>query len=208
MSGWVILFGLAAVTLGGLVLFARPKRGALELLGAALMLGIAGYAWQGNPALIGRPTPPRANHPASDTLFADERKIWLGTVGPEVQMLDAADNLIKSNDPDYAIAVLRSGIQRAPDSMILWLGLANALVTYADGVVTPPARYAFEHAAMLAPHNPAPAYFMALDYAQNGDLDTAEKMWRQILATSPADAPWRPLIAQKLMVLARVRAGG
>jgi tetratricopeptide (TPR) repeat protein len=208
MSGWIILFVLAAVTLGGLILVVRPKRGALELLGAALMLGVAGYAWQGSPALIGKPTPPRANHPASDTLFADERKIWLGTVGPEIEVLDAADYRIKANDPDYAIAILRSGIKTAPDSMILWLGLANALVTYADGVVTPPARYAFEHASMLAPKNPAPAYFMALDYAQIGDLDTAEKIWRQILATSPADAPWRPLVNQKLAVLARVRAGG
>jgi cytochrome c-type biogenesis protein CcmH/NrfG len=92
--------------------------------------------------------------------------------------------------------------------MILWLGLANALVTYADGVVTPPARYAFEHASTLAPGNPAPAYFMALNYAQMGDLDTAEKIWRSILATSPKDAPWRPIIDQKLAVLARVRAGG
>jgi tetratricopeptide (TPR) repeat protein len=208
MSGWLILFLLAAVTLGLLILVVRPKRGALELLAAALMVGIAGYAWQGSPALPGKPTAPRANRPAADTLFADERRIWLGTVGPEVALLDAADNLIKSNDPDYAIAVLRGGINRAPDSMILWLGLANALVTYADGTVTPAARYAFEHASTLAPGNPAPAYFMALDYAQMGDLDTAEKVWRAILATSPADAPWRPIIDEKLAVLARVRTGG
>jgi cytochrome c-type biogenesis protein CcmH len=206
MSGWVILALLAAVTLGLLILIVRPRRGAMELLAAALMVGVAGYAWQGSPALPGKPTPPRANHKPSDTLFAAERRIWLGTVGPEVQVLDAADNLIKSNDSSYAIAVLRGGIQRAPDSMILWLGLANALVTYADGSVTPAARYAFEHASKLAPGNPAPAYFMALDYAQMGDLDTAERVWRAVLATSPADAPWRPIIDEKLMILARVRA--
>lgn len=206
--GWLILLLLALATFVALLVIVRPKRGAIELLGAALMLGVAGYAWQGRPALPGKPTAPRANHPASDTLFADERRVWLGTVGPEIQLLDAADNLIKSNDPDYAIGILRGAIARAPDSMILWLGLANALVTYADGTVTPAARYAFEHASTLAPGNPAPAYFLALDYAQMGDLDTAEKIWRSILATSPADAPWRPLIEQKLAVLARVRSGG
>jgi tetratricopeptide (TPR) repeat protein len=206
--GWLALFLLAGVTLLALILVVRPKRGAIELLAAALMLGVAGYAWQGSPSLPGKPTPPRAGHPAADTLFADERGTWLGTVGPEVQVLDAADNLIKANDPGYAIAIVRGAIQRAPDSMILWLGLANALVTYADGVVTPPARYAFEHASALAPRNPAPAYFMALNYAQMGDLDTAEKIWRSILSTSPADAPWRPIINEKLTVLARVRAGG
>ena len=204
--GWLILFLLAAVTLLALILIARPKRGAIELLAAALVLGVAGYAWQGNPSLPGKPTPPRANHPAADTLFAEERKTWLGSVGPEVQVLDAADNLIKANDPAYAIAILRGAIQRAPDSMILWLGLANALVTYADGTVTPAARYAFEHASSLAPGNPAPAYFLALDYAQMGDLDTAEAIWRSILATSPADAPWRPIIDQRLQTVARLRA--
>lgn len=206
--GWLMLLLLAAATMLALVLIARPKRGAVELLAAALILGVAGYAWQGSPGLPGKPTPPRAGHPAADTLFAEERGTWLGTVGPEIQVLDAADNLIKANDPDYAIGIVRGAIARAPDSMILWLGLANALVTYADGTVTPPARYAFEHASGLAPGNPAPAYFMALDYAQMGDLDTAEKIWRSILATSPADAPWRPIVTEKLAVLARVRAGG
>lgn len=208
MSGWLILFALAALTLLAVVLVARPKRGAIELLAAALLLGIAGYAWQGTPALPGKPTAPRANHPASDTLFADERRVWLGRVGPENELLDAADTFIKNGDPDYAIGVLRGGINRAPDSMILWLGLGNALVTYADGSVTPAARFAFERASTLAPKHPAPAYFLALDYAQMGDLDSAEKIWRALLATSPADAPWRPLIAEKLAVLARVRAGG
>jgi Flp pilus assembly protein TadD len=206
--GWAIMFLLAAATMLVLLFVVRPKRGAIELLAAALMLGIAGYAWQGSPSLPGKPTAPRANRPATDTLFAAERGIWLGTVGPEVQALDAADNMIRTNSPGYAVAILRASINRAPDSMILWLGLGNALVTYADGVVTPAARYAFEHASSLAPGNPAPAYFLALDYAQMGDLDTAEKMWRAILATSPADAPWRPIIDQKLAVLAQVRARG
>ena len=205
---WFILFALVVLVLVGLAVAARPRRGAIELLAAALVLGVAGYAWQGNPRLPGKPTAPRANHPAADTLFANERRIWLGAVGPEVQLLDAADNLIKSDDPAYAVGILRGGINRAPNSMILWLGLANALVTYADGSVTPAARYAFEHASTLAPGNPAPAYFLALDYAQMGELDTAEKIWRTILATSPADAPWRPIVEQKLAVLAQVRAVG
>lgn len=208
MSGWIILFAIAAATLLALIAFSRPKRGAIELLGAALLLGIAGYAWQGSPALPGKPTPPRANHPASDAVFAGERRVWLGTVGPENDLLEAADNFIKRGDPAYAVGILRGGINRAPDSMILWIGLGNALFTYADGSVTPAVRYAFERASVLAPKHPAPAYFLALDYAQMGDLDSAEKIWRGLLAGSPADAPWRPLIEEKLVILARIRATG
>lgn len=206
--GWLMLLLLGGATLAVLILVARPTRGAIGLLCATLLIAVAGYAWQGRPALPGKPTPPRANHPASDTLFAQERTIWLEQVGPEAQLLDAADSFIRNGDPDYAIAILRGGISRAPDSMMLWLGLGNALVTYADGMVTPAAQYAFEHASALAPRHPAPGYFLGLAYAQMGDLDSAERLWRGVLANSPADAPWRPLVEQRLALLAKIRAAG
>ncbi|UAK26349.1 tetratricopeptide repeat protein [Sphingomonas nostoxanthinifaciens] len=205
---WALVFLLAAGTLAGLLFVARPGRGGLELVAAALLLAMAGYAWQGSPALPGRPTPPRANHPTSDVLFAAERRAWLDRVGPDGQALDAADGLIGHGDAAYAIAVLRAGLAHAPQNMTLWIGLGNALVAYADGSVTPPARYAFDRAAAIAPRHPAPAYLLGLEYAQSGDLDAAEAQWRALLARSPADAPWRPLVAQKLAILARIRAAG
>lgn len=206
--GWVVALALAAAMLAGLIALARPRRGAIGLVAAMLLLGVAGYAWQGSPRLAGRPTPPRASHPANDDVFAAERGAWFGTVGPDAQLLDSADALIRNGDPGYAIGVLRAGIARAPGDMILWTGLGNALVTYADGAVTPAARYAFMRASALGRDNPAPAYFLALALAQSGDLDAAEKIWRAILAHAPADAPWRARVAEKLILLAAVRAGG
>ena len=203
---WLILFALGAITLVGLSFFARPGRGAIELVAAILLLGFAGYAWQGNPGLAGKPTKPRANHDKPDAIFAEERMLWLPRVGPEAQMLDTADSLIRNGDAPYAVGILRGAVGRTPDSMPLWLGLANALTVHADGMVTPPARYAFTHAAELAPKHPAPAYFMGLAYAKMGDLETAERAWRGILAMSPGDAPYRPLIEERLKLLARIRA--
>lgn len=208
MTGWLILIGIAAVTLAAILLVARPGRGAIQVVAAGLALGCAGYAWQGHPGQAGKPTPPRASQPPGDTLFAQERTIWLERVGPEAQQLDAADAFIRNGDVAYAVGILRGAVARVPDSMSLWLGLANALVTYADGSVTPPARYAFQRAASLAPRHPAPGYFMALAYAQSGDFDTAERIWRAQLAAAPADAPWRLLVQQKLSVLERFRAAG
>ena len=208
MSGWLILGVLAVLTFGGLMLVARPARGAVELLAAVMLLAVAGYAWQGNPSLVGKPTPPRANHPAEDSLFASERGAWMDRMGGDAQVLDTADALFRNGDPAYAVGIVRGAVGRKPDSMMLWLGLGNALVTYADGAVTPPGRYAFERAGGIAPNDPAPAYFLALAYAQSGDLDTAERIWRNQLARAPADAPWRGRVTEKLILLDRARSGG
>src|SRR3546814_14677747 len=51
LMGWVVILIFAALIMLGLWRFAKMPRGALELLGAALLLGIAGYAWQGSPTL-------------------------------------------------------------------------------------------------------------------------------------------------------------
>jgi cytochrome c-type biogenesis protein CcmH/NrfG len=75
-------------------------------------------------------------------------------------------------------------------------------------MVTPAAQYAFDHAAALAPKHPAPGYFLGLAYAQEGDLNTAERLWRGVLSNSPADAPWRPLVEERLGVIAKIRAAG
>lgn len=52
---WISVFLLCAATFGGLWWSGRFSRTALELLGAALMLAVAGYAWQGTPNQPGFP---------------------------------------------------------------------------------------------------------------------------------------------------------
>ena len=206
MTGWLVFLLLAGATALGLRFAVRWGRVPIVLVAAALLVAGAGYAWQGHPGLAGRPTGPRADEAAIDSGFTAERKLWIEQVGANAQTLDAADALILRGDSDYAIGIVRGALAHAPRSSVLWMGLGNALVRYADGMVTPPARDAFDRAAALAPGNPAPTYFLAFAYAQSGDLDTAEGLWRGLLASAPPDAPWRIRVAGKLMVLSRMRA--
>lgn len=205
MNGWLILAGLALAAGGGLWLALRPKRAVGELIAAALLVALAGYAWQGSPGYSGHPTGPRDNRTAPLNLFADERGRWLEQVGVDAQALDAADGLIRNGDPEYAAGILRAAIAQRPKNAVLWIGLGNAIAQYADGMVTPPARYAFTHAAQLAPESPAPAYFLGLALAQSGDLDGAERAWRGLIASAPADAPWRGWVTEKLAAIERAR---
>lgn len=206
MNGWVILALLAALLGGGLWLVIHPGRAVGELIAAAVLLALAGYAWQGSPLVSGRPTSAHDNRPAPSNLFADERGKWLEQVGADAQALDASDGLIRSGDPAYAVGILRTAIDHRPRSATLWIGLGNAITQYADGLVTPPARYAFQRASQLAPQSPAPGYFLGLSLAQSGDLDGAEQVWRGLLASAQPGAGWRQEVEQKLAAIERARS--
>ena len=53
--GWLLAIGLAGLTFLGLVLSRRCSRMALELAGAAVLIALAGYSWQGSPGMAGQP---------------------------------------------------------------------------------------------------------------------------------------------------------
>lgn len=204
MTGWLLSILLAGATALGLVAAARPGRGPLLLIGAVLLAGLAGFSWQAGPDLPGQPAAGRP-HAGRETLFAQERKVWLETVGGDAAQLDGADAFIRNGDPAYAVGLLRAYLVREPGSMVLWLGLANALQAQAGGLLTPPARYALQKAAEAAPEHPAPAYFLGLAQLQMGDLESADATWRTLLKQAPAGAPWTARLSARIQLIERLR---
>ena len=57
--GWIWLLVFAVATGLGLWRIGKLDRGGLELVGAALCLALAGYAWQGSPSAIPPDSSPR-----------------------------------------------------------------------------------------------------------------------------------------------------
>jgi cytochrome c-type biogenesis protein CcmH len=53
--GWLYAFVLGAATFGGLYFSKRCSLMALELAGAAILVALAGYGWQGSPDTAGHP---------------------------------------------------------------------------------------------------------------------------------------------------------
>ena len=206
--GWAVIIVLAAATLLGLWRWAKPDRGALQFLGAALLLALAGYAWQGRPGLEGRPKPPPERQEMPESDFAATRESMLGRFDRAASWLTIAESYQRRGNTESAAKLLRSAIRQDPDNPDLWVGYGNALVIHADGLMTPAAQLAFQRAARLAPEHPAPRFFYGLALAQGGDYDQAERIWQDILATAPADASWRSMIQERLQMLRQARAMG
>ncbi len=203
--GWGIVTSLALVAFGLLWRFGALTRSALELTFAAMLLGIAGYSWQGSPDAPGTSVAPRGLASTSDSENVASRKAMMGQFGSEAQWLDFADTMTRMGETQGAVLAMRSGIRDNPKSANLWVGLGNALVAHGGGLVSPAAKFAFRHAAILSPGHPAPPFFLGIALAQQGRTDDAAQMWIGLLNRSTKDAPWRADVERRLAAIGYVK---
>lgn len=189
--GWLIALGLVVAVAGALWRWGRLPRAALEAVGAALLLGLAGYALQGSPEQPGNPVKAAQAEVAVDESDIALRDKMGGGFGTARAYLVAADGAMRTGIPGAAVAYIRSGLQKFPNDPDLWLGLGNALIVHNGGQISPAATFAFQKAADIAPQHPGPPFFMGLALAQNGKFAEARAVWTELLQRSPADAAWR-----------------
>jgi cytochrome c-type biogenesis protein CcmH len=87
-------------------------------------------------------------------------------------------------------------------------GLAEILITQAQGYVSPEAEQELVRALQIDPSNGLARYYGGLMFSQGGRFDRAMALWGPLLEESPADAPWvGPLRAQieEVAALAGIR---
>ena len=104
---------------------------------------------------------------------------------------------------DDAIRAYRNAINFGGDKAGLRADLGEMLAATAGGVVTAEAKTEFERAHALDAEEPKANYFLGLAAEQDGRKADAVTIWRAMLATAPAEAPWRPLVQSSL-----TRVGG
>ena len=206
--GWAILLGLAAATLGGLWFFGVRDKGALQFLGSALCLALAGYAFQGHPGFRGSPKAPPAHLQLPDSDFAKTREDMLGRFDRASSWLTISESYARRGDTWSAAEIIRSGLRDSPNDPDLWAGLGSALVAHSNGMMNPAAEQAFRRAEQLAPGHPAPRFYYGLALAQGGQFAEAERIWRQLLAEAPPDADYRQTIEQQLASIRQAQGLG
>lgn len=205
--GWLTLFLLGGLAMSALVLLGL-RRPLWSLAGAALMLGATGYALQGRPTLPGQPARPEASATPIDPALIDLRDRMLGRpqFSSDGAYLVAADAMTRIGEPRAAVQAILGGIKHVPRSLMLWVGLGEALERHDGGRLSPPALFAFQQARRIAPDHPAPYFFLGLAYVRAGDFAAARPLWARALALSPVQASYHDDIALRLALLDRLQA--
>lgn len=201
---WLLALGAGAMAMLVALRLARPL---WPLLGAALMLGATGYALQGSPMQRGRPAVTRVAAEPDDPAITELRDDMLGRYSLDAAYLIAADAMTRAGEKRAAVRVLLGGINKVPRSLALWTALGTAYAAH-DGTVSPPALFAFQQAARLAPEHPAPPFFLGLAYVRANEYARARPLWARAVALSPEGTSYRRQIALRLALLDRLLAEG
>jgi cytochrome c-type biogenesis protein CcmH len=199
---WLCLLALLTLALLWLLKLRGPI---LTLAAAAVAFGCAGYALQGSPELKGTPRA-SAERPAPMPLTG-ARQALMGQFDSSDAWLNMADALASRGNTEDAVNLLRAQVARRPRDYKLWVGLGNALADHSH-TLSPAARFAYRRAAELALGYPAPPFFLGLAEARSGNPEEAERLWRGILANAPANASWRPMIEDGLLLMTGGAAAG
>src|SRR5206468_13129852 len=150
MMGWILLFALAALSLGVLWLLG-VRGGFVTASAAALLLGGAGYALQGRPDL---PSAPAQERGARDVFpLTEARHAFYGYFTPAETWLRMSEALAQDGKSEDAVGVLQNAVKRYPGDPQLWIGLGNAVVDHGRGI-TPPAELAYKRAEQMSPGYP------------------------------------------------------
>ena len=205
--GWVIALLLVILTTAGLVLFGRLPRTLLELVGATLLLGLAGYAWQGRPNLPGSPRDVAQTAPRFDEDKAKLRDAFGGRYGKAAPWITMSDGFARQGRTQDAANVLVSGLRAEPRSADLWVAMGNALIAHSGGVVSPAAQHSFGQAMALAPQSSSAPYFYGLALAQSGQYAEARKVWDDLAARVTAGTPLHEMLRADLAQLDRILSG-
>ena len=195
---WVFVILLGLTVFAGLVWLLKLPRAGWELTGAALLVGVAGYALQGSPAQPGAPKVPVETAATAGAEVIKQRQAMGAAFGSGQQWLIIADGLARRGQYGSAAQVLRTAVRQNPRDPDLWVALGNALVGHSAGLISPAAQFAFQRAATIAPAHPGPPFFMGLALAQSGRLAEARAIWARLLEQAPKEASYRADLESRL----------
>jgi cytochrome c-type biogenesis protein CcmH len=189
-----------------------PRRAApnLAFIAAALapLIAILLYVQVGSPGLPGQPLATRLADAASDGARRDQELI----AQLEARLRETPDDLrgwqllarsyTTLGRTQDAVRAWREVRRLAPNNPEFAGALGEALVQAADGTVTPEARTLFDAATRQDANDPRARFYIGLAQAQAGESRAAVQTWTDLVAISPADAPWVPTVRAQIARLA------
>ncbi|GER00965.1 cytochrome c-type biogenesis protein CycH [Iodidimonas gelatinilytica] len=110
----------------------------------------------------------------------------------------------RADQPQRAVRAYTQAVRLAPDDAELQARLGEALISVAEGRITPAADLAFARALNRDPQNATAHYYVGLGLLQNDRPREALARWSDLLANSPDDAPWRADLSARVARLEAV----
>lgn len=201
MIGWVMLGGIAVIALLVLAVTRYPIR-LWAVPATAIMLGAAGYTWQGSPGLPGHPVRPDAQKAEVDQGLIDLRDQMFGKYGTFAwSYANLADGMARTGNPELAVAVWQGAVRKVPEDVALWTGFGLALAEHDGNQISPAAQLAFDKALALSPSHPGPPFFYGLALIRANRFAEAKPWWEKAVALTPETAPYHRELAMRLLAL-------
>ncbi|AKQ42084.1 hypothetical protein CP97_08720 [Aurantiacibacter atlanticus] len=196
---WLAAIVLAIIAFAIAAFAFRLPRALWTSLAAALLFGLAGYAFQASPQV---PSAPKSASLARDRADFDipslRREFVAEHERSRSSLLFQADAMMRRGRFVEASQFLAGITHENPADFEAWLALGNALAEHADGALTEPALYAYRQAAMLSPGHPGPGYFIGVSYIRQGQYVRTRDIWAQTLEAAPLDTAGRGALAERL----------
>ena len=205
MSGWIAL-ALAGLATGAALVAMRLARPLWAAAAAALVLGAAGYAWLGRPALPPSLAAPVRTAGNVDPDMSALRLAMFGKFTYAEPLFIASDGLIRAGAPRSAVTLLLGSIRAQRENAALWTALGQAYAVADDDTVSPASRFAFARAMQLWPDHPGPPFFAGLSYLRAGEFTKARALWAGALVRTTPGSRVRTEVAERLVLLDQLLA--
>lgn len=198
MSGLIIAALIALIAAGGMLLAIPTRRQFWPPVAAAVVLGLAGYAWQGQPQLSAAPAKQMPSELKAADALLSMRASMDASYGVGQQWLVLADSYARDGNYKFAAAYINAGLRKYPNDGDMWAGLGVVLMLSGDGKMSPPAEMAFANARKFRPTNRAPDYFAGLEDLFDGRPLETVKTWQGLVDNAPDKAIWKPKVESQL----------
>lgn len=198
---WLLVIAMAALMFLAAAFVLKLPRAGYSLFGAALLLGLAGYAMQGSPDLDGAPKAQAFDTSGTGAAMVEARRSLFDTAMLPSRYVVSADAFSRRGQYEQAAAFLRGAVKENPQDTEAWLALGNALVEHADGQLTPAAIYAYGQGEKTDPTHPGAGYFLGVGLLRSGRPAEARSLWQELIDNAPDDAAWKPLLQERVVRL-------